>query len=73
MDGDQHVTHFHRSNLKDTVKRAGFTEIKISTFCTVSPVIGSIVPKSQSALAKLEKSLHLPFGNLLTCTATKPQ
>jgi 2-polyprenyl-3-methyl-5-hydroxy-6-metoxy-1,4-benzoquinol methylase len=73
MDGDQHVTHFNHSKLRETVEKAGFIETKISTFCTLSPVIGSIVPKAQPVLAKIERKLHIPFGNLLVCTATKPR
>jgi 2-polyprenyl-3-methyl-5-hydroxy-6-metoxy-1,4-benzoquinol methylase len=71
MDGEQHVTHFYRSRLRKTLTESGFKDIKISTFCTVSPVIGAITPKAHRSFAELEQKISLPFGNLLFCTATK--
>lgn len=72
MDGDQHVTHFYRSNLKTFMKDAGFEEVKISTFCTFAPVLGSIIPKAHKTFANMERRIPIPFGNLLVCEAVKP-
>jgi hypothetical protein len=69
MDGDQHVTRFYRSLLKNFLSESGFHDIRISTFCTISPVVGSIIPRAQKGLANVERKTLLPFGNLLFCTA----
>jgi 2-polyprenyl-3-methyl-5-hydroxy-6-metoxy-1,4-benzoquinol methylase len=72
MDGDQHVTHFYRSRLRKFMQEAGFEDIRISTFCTFSPVLGSIIPKAHKSLSNLERKIPIPFGNLLVCDAAKP-
>ncbi|HYM82289.1 MAG TPA: methyltransferase domain-containing protein [Candidatus Limnocylindria bacterium] len=72
MDADQHVTHFHRSRLARILREAGFEVERMRTYCTFAPFIASVSWTAARHIDRLERSVDLPFGNLLAVVAVRP-
>lgn len=69
LDEDQHVSHYYRRSLSDLLMRAGYVDITVGTYSTMSPFVGSLSERSQPFVAHVEEKVRLPFGNLLVATA----
>ena len=72
MDGEQHVTHFHRTILARTVRAAGFEVELERTYSTFAPFAAGVSWRLAEILERGERHIDLPFGNLLVVVAKKP-
>lgn len=72
LDDDQHVSKYRAKSLASLLNNSGFIDVHIGTFCTFSPFVGIFGPSWQDRVAKLERTVNLPFGNLLAATASLP-
>lgn len=72
MDGEQHVTHFHRALLLEFLQKAGFEVERACTYSTFAPFLAAGSRKLAERMEQLERRVDLPFGNLLVAVARKP-
>jgi 2-polyprenyl-3-methyl-5-hydroxy-6-metoxy-1,4-benzoquinol methylase len=72
MDADQHVTHFHRSMLRDFLTNAGFEIETLRTYCTFAPFVSALSWPIARRLDRIERWIDWPFGNLLVAVARNP-
>ncbi len=72
MDGDQHVLHFHRALLRDTLVEAGFEVLALRTYCTLAPFVAPLSWRLAESVERVERRVDLPFGNLLAAVARRP-
>lgn len=72
MDADQHVLHFHRKLLRDTLTEAGFEMVALRTYCTFAPFVAPLSWKLAEKVERFERKVDLPFGNLLAAVARRP-
>lgn len=71
LDGDQHVTHFHRERLRAILVATGWRIDRVQTFATVAPFLSVAGWRLAERVSALEDRLDLPFGNLIFAVATK--
>jgi len=72
MDGEQHVTHFHRALLSTFTREAGFEIRRLRTYSTLAPFTAALSWRLAERLEHLERRVDLPFGNVLVAVALKP-
>ncbi|HEY6867079.1 MAG TPA: methyltransferase domain-containing protein [Candidatus Eisenbacteria bacterium] len=72
MDAEQHVTHLDRARLSEHLREAGFRVAAIRTYCTFAPFVAALSWSAARGVDRLERSVDLPFGNLLAAIAVKP-
>ncbi|MBI4510533.1 MAG: class I SAM-dependent methyltransferase [Deltaproteobacteria bacterium] len=73
MDGDQHVTRFHRATLRDALLQAGFEVMRLQSYSTLAPFLAAVTWKGAEVLDRLERRADLPLGNLLVAVARNPR
>jgi 2-polyprenyl-3-methyl-5-hydroxy-6-metoxy-1,4-benzoquinol methylase len=71
MDSTQHVSKYHRAKLRREVQAAGFSIVQMGTFSTFAPFLAPIHPKLVDLMYRFERTVDLPFGNLLFVLAEK--
>ncbi len=72
MDAEQHVTHFHRRMLQQFVERAGLRILHLRTYSTLAPFVAPASERLATRFEHWERSVDLPFGNLLALVAERP-
>lgn len=72
LEGEQHVTRFHRRSLVRALEQAGWVVERATTFSTFAPFVATISWRLASRVSELEDALRLPFGNILFVTARRP-
>ncbi|MCX7050013.1 MAG: class I SAM-dependent methyltransferase [Candidatus Sumerlaeota bacterium] len=65
MEGFQHVTHFHRSQLAAAAQAAGFQVVRTGVFCTLAPFLSVFGQRFADAIFRMEMALTIPFGPVL--------
>jgi 2-polyprenyl-3-methyl-5-hydroxy-6-metoxy-1,4-benzoquinol methylase len=71
LDGDQHVTHFHRRRLHDVLLKTGWHVERLRTFSTFAPFSSVLGWGFAERISAIEDRLDLPFGNILFATAIR--
>lgn len=72
MDGDQHVTRFHRRMLRTALENAGFSVERLRTTCTFAPFVAGVWWRAGRWVDRAERRIDLPFGNILVAVARRP-
>jgi 2-polyprenyl-3-methyl-5-hydroxy-6-metoxy-1,4-benzoquinol methylase len=70
MAGEQHVAHYSRKRLKQTLEKAGFIVRTLRSFSTFAPFF-AFWPSVAKRLDTFELRHDLPFGNILLAVAEK--
>jgi 2-polyprenyl-3-methyl-5-hydroxy-6-metoxy-1,4-benzoquinol methylase len=71
MDGEQHVTHFHRKLLRKMCQQANFEVRVMRTYSTAAPFLAAVSERLAQRTERLERAVDLPFGNLLVAVLEK--
>ena len=71
LDGDQHVTHFHRARLREMLEQTGWRVERLSTFSTFAPFVSAASWSLAERVSALEDRLDLPFGSILFAKVTR--
>ena len=65
MAHDQHVSRYDRLQLQRLLDGAGFTPLRIGTYCTIAPFLAPFSKSVADRYRELELRGNLPFGNVL--------
>jgi 2-polyprenyl-3-methyl-5-hydroxy-6-metoxy-1,4-benzoquinol methylase len=71
LDGEQHVTHFHRKLLRRMCEQANFEVRVMRTYSTAAPFLAAVSERLAARAERLERAVDLPFGNLLVAVLEK--
>jgi 2-polyprenyl-3-methyl-5-hydroxy-6-metoxy-1,4-benzoquinol methylase len=69
LDGDQHVTRFNASRLRETLERAGWNVELMTTFSTIAPWLSIAGWNLATRVAETEDAMKLPWGSVLFAVA----